>query len=54
MNLVRINDTHQFVWMMDEQTTFDLIKFLQERAIKVPYIPNKGLMLKGANIDVEA
>ena len=43
MNLCRINDTHQFVWAMDTQTTIDLIKFLQERATQIRYIPNEGL-----------
>ncbi len=54
MNLVRLNDSHQFVWMVDEQTTVDLILFLQERGHKVPYSPRKGLMFAGNNVDTEA
>jgi hypothetical protein len=39
--------------MIDVPTTIDLIKFLQERGTKVPCIPNRGLMLEDANLDVE-
>ncbi len=53
MNLCRINDTPMFCWMLDEQATFDLIKFLQERGIKIPYT-ERGLKFKGNHIDTEA
>ena len=52
MNLVRINDTHQFVWMIDEQATIDLIKFLHERGHKVHWEHNRGI--SGDNQDKEA
>lgn len=52
-NLVRINDTPMFCWMISEQATFDLIKFLQERGHKVPFVEDRGLKFKGNHIDME-
>ena len=53
MNLVRINDSPQFVWAIDERTTVDLIKFLAERGTKIPYTDREGLKTKGNVIDTE-
>ena len=53
MNICRLNDTYQFVWAIDTQTTVDLIKFLQERGIRIPWVEGQGLKFKGNFIDEE-
>jgi hypothetical protein len=44
MNMVRINDTPYFAWMIDEQQTLKLLQFLKElKAIKLDYTEAEGL-----------
>lgn len=53
LNFVRINDTPYFCWMIDTETTAELIKLLNDRGVRVKYTEKEGLKFKGNNIDVE-
>lgn len=54
MNLLRINDTPYFTWMLTEEQTVKLLLFLRElKAIRLSY-DEKGLKFKGNFVDTEA
>ena len=54
MNLLRINDTPYFTWMLDEGQTVKLLLFLKElQALRLEYTDDGGMKFKGNYVDTE-